>query len=220
MLFKILFLKIFGYVNIEIQGFFVEKFINKCFAKGIFLWKIERNNSTTITAKISIKDFKLLHEIARKTKCKISLKEKRGLPFLMNKYKKRKIFAITILVIAFLIFGLTRFVWNIEIICDGEINNQEILELLAEDGIKEGTLISKIDTEKVINEIRLKRDDISWIGIKISGTNVIIEIVLATEKPEIIDETVACNIISDKEAIITKIAATSRNSKSSSWRYS
>ena len=219
MLFKILFLEIFGYVNIEVQGFFIEKFINICFAKGIFLWRIERKNSTTITARISINDFKLLPSIARKTKCKIDLKETRGLPFLMNKYKKRKIFAITVLVIAFLIFGLTRFVWNIEINCDGEIDSQEILALLEEDGIKEGALISKIDTEKVINEIRLKRDDISWIGIKISGTNVIVEIVLATEKPEIIDETVACNIISDKEAIITKIAATSRNSKSKCWRY-
>lgn len=211
MLFKIIFLKLFGYINIEVEGFFIEKFINICFAKGIFLWKIERKNSTTITARISIKDFKILPTIARKTKCKVHLKEKRGLPFLMNKYKKRKVFAITILVIVFLIFGLTRFVWNIEIICDGEINNQEILNLLAEDGIKEGVLISKIDTERVINEIRLKRSDISWIGIKISGTNVIVNIVKATDKPEILDENIACNIISDKEAIITKITATSRN---------
>ena len=211
MLFKIIFLKLFGYINIEVEGFFIEKFINICFAKGIFLWKIERKNSTTITARISINDFKILPTIARKTKCKVHLKEKRGFPFLMNKYKKRKVFAITILVIVFLIFGLTRFVWNIEIICDGEINNQEILNLLAEDGIKEGVLISKIDTERVINEIRLKRSDISWIGIKISGTNVIVNIVKATDKPEILDENIACNIISDKEAIITKITATSRN---------
>lgn len=208
MLFKILILKFFGYVNVEVEGFFIEKFINICFAKGIFLWRIERKNSTTITARISISDFKILPTIARKTKCKVRLKEKRGLPFLMNKYKKRKIFAITILVIAFLIFGLTRFVWNIELVCDGDINNQEILELLAEDGIKEGVLIYKIDTEKAINEIRLKRSDISWIGIKISGTNVIVNIVKATEKPEIIDDYTACNIVSDKEAIITKITAT------------
>lgn len=214
MLFKILFLKIFGYVNVEVEGFFVEKFINICFSKGIFLWKIERKNSTTITARISIKDFKLLPAIAKKTKCKVLLKEKRGLPFLMNKYKKRKIFAITILVIAFLIFGLTRFVWNIEINCDGEIDNQEILELLADEGIKEGVLISKLDTEKAINEIRLQRSDISWIGIKISGTNLIVNIVKATETPEIIDDDTPCNIVSDKEAIITKITATSRNCKS------
>ena len=54
MLFKIIFLKLFGYINIEVEGFFIEKFINICFAKGIFLWKIERKNSTTITARIPL----------------------------------------------------------------------------------------------------------------------------------------------------------------------
>ena len=214
MLFKILFLKIFGYINVEIEGFFIEKFINLCFNKGIFLWKIERKNSTTINARLSIADFKKIHLIARKTKVSVKLKDKKGLPFILNKYKKRKIFAITFLVIAIFIFGLTRFVWNIEIICDGNINNQEILNLLSKDGIKEGVLISKIDTEKVINNIRLERDDISWIGIKITGTNVIVNIVMATEKPEIIDKDVACNIVSDREAVITKIAAASRDCKS------
>ena len=214
MLFKILFLKIFGYINVEIEGFFIEKFINLCFNKGIFLWKIERKNSTTINARLSVADFKKIHLIARKTKVSVKLKDKKGLPFILNRYKKRKIFAITFLVIAIFIFGLTRFVWNIEIICDGNINNQEILNLLSKDGIKEGVLISKIDTEKVINNIRLERDDISWIGIKITGTNVIVNIVMATEKPEIIDKDVACNIVSDREAVITKIAAASRNCKS------
>lgn len=214
MLFKILFLKIFGYINVEIEGFFIEKFINLCFNKGIFLWKIERKNSTTINARLSIADFKKIHLIARKTKVSVKLKDKKGLPFILNRYKKRKIFAITFLVIAIFIFGLTRFVWNIEIICDGNINNQEILNLLSKDGIKEGVLISKIDTEKVINNIRLERDDISWIGIKITGTNVIVNIVMATEKPEIIDKDVACNIVSDREAVITKIAAASRDCKS------
>lgn len=214
MLFKILFLKIFGYINVEIEGFFIEKFINLCFSKGIFLWKIERKNSTTINARLSVADFKKIHLIARKTKVSVKLKDKKGLPFILNRYKKRKIFAITFLVIAIFIFGLTRFVWNIEIICDGNINNQEILNLLSKDGIKEGVLISKIDTEKVINNIRLERDDISWIGIKITGTNVIVNIVMATEKPEIIDKDVACNIVSDREAVITKIAAASRDCKS------
>lgn len=209
MIFKILYLKFFGYLNIEVEGFFVEKFINMCFAKRIFLWRLERKNSTTITARISINDFKLLPKIAKKTKCKVSLKEKRGLPFLINKYKKRKIFAITLLVIALFIFGLTRFVWNVEIICDETIDKDEIYSILNECGIREGVLISKIDENKAINEIRLKRDDISWVGIKIVGTNAKVQIVSSTEKPEIVDKSQPCNIVSDKEGVITKILALS-----------
>ena len=202
---KIIYLYIFGYVNIEVEGFFIEKFINICFLEKIFLWKIYRNNSVSINARISVGNFKKIKKIAQKTKCRLHIKNKKGLPFILNKYKKRKIFAITLLVIAILIFGLTRFVWNIEIDADGEIDESEILELLKEEGIHEGILISKIDIDKVINKIMLERDDISWLGIKTSGTNVIVSIVMATEKPDIIDEDEICNIVSDKNAVIDTI---------------
>lgn len=207
---KILYLYFFGYVNIDVEGFFIERFINICISKRIFLWRLSRINSTKLRARIGISDFKKIHNVARKTKCKVNIDSKKGVPFLLHKYKKRKIFAITLFVIAILIFGLTRFVWNIEISCkDGEINNEEILEILNEGGIKEGALIAKLNTEKAINDIRLKRDDISWVGISVSGTNVEVNIVLSTEKPEILDKSKVCNIVSDKDAIISKITVKS-----------
>ncbi len=130
---KVLYLYIFGYVNIEIEGFFVERFINICISKRIFLWKLIRVRSTVVNARISLGDFRKIRQIARKTKCKMRIKDKRGLPFLLHRYKKRKIFAITATVIAILIFGLTRFVWNIDVKCDDEINKEEIISLLEKD---------------------------------------------------------------------------------------
>ena len=219
-IFKIIYLYIFGYINIEVEGFFIEKFINICISKRIFLWRLDKNNSVSLNARISVSSFKKVKEIAKKTKCRVHIKNKKGFPFILNKYKKRKIFAITLLVIAILIFGLTRFVWNIEINTDGDINENEILELLEKEGIYEGILINKIDLSKVANRICLERDDISWLGIKISGTNVIVNIVMATEKPEIIDDEEICNIISDKDAIIEEITVQNGTARISVRRYS
>lgn len=202
---KVLYLYLFGYVDIKIEGFFTERFVNLCFAKGIFLWKLTYASSIALSARISISDFKKLRKIAKQTKCKVEISSKKGLPFLINKYKKRKIFAITCVVIAILIFGLTRFVWNVEIKCDNLDISADILKILNQAGIKEGVLISKVDTHKAINLINLSREDISWCGIKIAGTNVIVSIEMATKKPEILDPSVICDIISDKEAVITKI---------------
>lgn len=42
-------------------------------------------------------------------------------------------------------------------------------------------------------------------GIHIRGTNAIIEIVEADKKPDIVNEDEYCNIVTDKEGIITKI---------------
>ena len=62
-----------------------------------------------------------------------------------------------------------------------------------------------MNSKEIINKVRLKRNDIAWMGIEIKGTNAIVKISKATEKPEIIDETDYCNIISNKQGIITKI---------------
>ena len=205
--FKLLYLYIFGYVDIKISGFFTERFVNLCFAKSIFLWKLNRNGSCEISARISKSDFSKLRAIAKNSKCKVEILRKRGAPFVLNKYKKRKTFAITFGVIAILIFSLTRFVWNIDINCDGEINKTQIMNILNENGIKEGKLISKIDTNKTINEICLKGENVSWCGIKIMGTNVIVSLEKATPQNEIIDESKICDIVANKSGIITKVIA-------------
>ena len=150
-------------------------------------------------------DFRKMKEIAKITKCRVKIQRKRGLPFLLNKYKKRKIFAISLAVILLLIFGTSNFVWNIEIVGNNTIETSEIMKDLNENGLKTGMIKQKINTKEVINNIRLKRNDIAWIGVNIKGTNAIVSIVEADKKPEIIDENEYCNIVTRKDGIITKI---------------
>ena len=44
------------------------------------------------------------------------------------------------------------------------------------------------------------------MGIELKGTNAIVRLVKAEEKPEIIDENEYCNIVADKTGVITKIS--------------
>lgn len=206
-LFKILYLYILGYVDIRVSGFFTERFVNLCFAKSIFLWKLNRVSSGEIEARISCKDFRKIRKIAKASKCKVQISSKKGMPFLLHRYKRRKIFAITFAVVAILVFGLTRFVWNIEINCNGEIDKNQILNILSKNGIEEGKLISKINTGKAINDICMTESKISWCGIKVEGTNVIVSLEMATLKEEVLDENTPCNVVAAKDGIIIKITA-------------
>ena len=207
MIFKILLNYITGFVNITVEGFFIERFINNCIKNKIFLWSIKRNNSSILTANISINQFKRLHKISNKTKYRIKLNSKHGLPIIIHKYRKRKVFIIAIMPILLGIIILSKFIWNIEIMGTGDINKDEIIEQLGEEGIKIGKLKSKIDTKLVISNIRLKRSDISWMSIDMKGTNIIVNIVKAEEKPNIVDEISNCNIVANKKALITKVTA-------------
>ena len=204
---KILLGLLLGYVRIEVEGYYIERFINICTNRKILIWNLKRENGVKLYLNIGIKDFKSLTQIAIKTKCKIKILKKRGIPFLLHRYKKRKISIIFLIIMLGIIFLSSNYIWNIEISVEDNLIVENIFEDLKSLGISKGKLKSKIDTEKVINEIMLKRNDIAWMGIDIEGTNVKVNIVKIAESPEIIEDTDYSDIIAKKSGIITKITA-------------
>ena len=208
MFFKILLYKLIGYIRINVEGFYIEKFINICRQNGIFLWGIKREKASIMHTNISIKDFKKIKRITKQINCRVHIERKKGLPFFLDRYKKRKIFVIGLIAILLIIFGTSNFVWNIEVVGNEKINKDELIQELKEQGIEIGTLKRKINKNEVINTIRLKRNDVSWVGINIKGTNVIVKIVETEEKPEIINQDEYCNIVANKDALIQKIDST------------
>lgn len=207
MFIKILLSYILGYVEIKVEGYYIERFINICNNKNILLWNVKRDRNIIMYARVRISEFKKLKNIAKTTKCKIEINRKRGLPFFLNKHRKRKIFAISLITIVLIIMISSNYIWNIEIIADESINKEEIIAMLEQEGLKLGITKKDLDIKRVINNVRLNRNDIAWMGIKLDGTNAIVEIIKSEEKPKIVAEDEYCNIVSDKSGIITKISA-------------
>lgn len=208
MFFKILLYKLIGYIRINVEGFYIEKFINICRQNGIFLWGIKREKASIMHTNISIKDFKKIKRITKQINCRVHIERKKGLPFFLDRYKKRKIFVIGLIAILLIIFGTSNFVWNIEVVGNEKINKDELIQELKEQGLEIGTPKRKINKNEIINTIRLKRNDVSWVGINIKGTNVTVKIVETEEKPEIINQDEYCNIVANKDALIQKIDST------------
>lgn len=207
MLIKIIFNYIIGYIRISIEGYYIERFINICRNNKITIWKLKRDKNVRLELNIGIKDLKKIAKIAKQTKCKIKIVRKKGMPFLFNKYKKRKIFFAFLLLMIMLLAISSNFVWNIDIIEENNEPIENIYQDIVNSGLSIGTLKSKINSKEIINKIRLNRNDIAWIGIELKGTNAIVKVVKATSKPDIIDEDDYCNIVSDKQGVITKINA-------------
>ena len=206
MFIKIIFSYILGFLKISVKGYYIERFINICKNNKITIWNLKRKDSVELNLNVRIKEFKEICKIAKKTGCKIKIKNKKGIPFLLHKYKKRKIFFI-LLILLVLIIGLSScFVWNVEIKEENGYELENIREDIEKAGLKSGVFKGKINTKEIINKIRLERKDIAWMGIELKGTNAIVKLVKSDEKPDIINEDEYCNIISDKEGIITKIS--------------
>ena len=202
---KIILNHILGYVKIKVESVFIERFINICISKRIFIWDIQREKSSIMYANIGIKDFKRLKNVAKKTKSKVSIEGKYGIPFLLHRYRKRKNFFILCSIILISLVVMSRFVWNIEIEGLQTISEEEFMQELNDYGLKIGTRKSLIDSNSIINKMRLTRDDISWMGIDIKGTNIIIKIKEKEKAPIVINKSDYCNIVSNKTGLITKI---------------
>ena len=152
---KIILNHILGYVKIKVKSVFIERFINICISKRIFIWDIQREKSSIMYANIGIKDFKRLKNVAKKTKSKVSIEGKYGIPFLLHRYRKRKNFFILCSIILISLVAMSRFVWNIEIEGLQTIPKEEFMQELNDYGLKIGTRKSLIDSNSIINKMRL-----------------------------------------------------------------
>ena len=204
---KILIKYIIGFVRITVEGYYIERFINICTNKNILIWNLKKEKNIRLYLNIGKSDFKKLASICRKTKCKVKIESKHGIPFLINRYRKRKIFIIFFILVFICVLFSSNFIWNIEIKAIDDYEFQNIMEDLKTAGLSTGKLKSKVNSKEVIEKLRLKRDDIAWAGLELKGTNAIVELVKADESPPIIDKTDYCNIIANKSGIITKINA-------------
>ncbi|MGE4284195.1 MAG: sporulation protein YqfD [Clostridia bacterium] len=191
-----------GYVTIKVEGYFIEKFINICTRRQIYLWDIKKVNSCTVKMKVSIRGFKALRPIAHKTKCKVEILSKKGTPFIMHRYRKRKTFALGVLLFCVLLWYLTSFIWTIEITCSDTLNKDEIIAYLEQSGLKVGSFKIGLDTEITENHMMLRMNQLSWIGIDIKGTKAVIDIKERKMPPKIVEKHIPCNTIAVKDGVI------------------
>ena len=118
-----------GYVSIKVESYYLERFINICISKKILLWNIKRKKSSILYANISIKDYKKLKSIARKTKSIIKIEEKKGIPFIIHKYRRRKIFVSLLILVIIALIVTSNFIWNIEVSGNTKISEDAYLKI-------------------------------------------------------------------------------------------
>ena len=195
-----------GFVRFELTGDDVSKFLNCLMKNNIYIWNISKiNNKFYIN--IAIKDYLQLYKLTHKYHIKCKTQDKYGLPFIINKYKKR--FGIAtglIFFITFLIF-MSQFIWTIEIRGNKNIDVVKLSRFVSSQNISPGKFRKNIDVRTIEKNILLKFKEISWVAINIEGSKAIININEVTPAPSNLDTGTPCNIVAAKEGIIKRVEA-------------
>ena len=196
-----------GYVIVKVEGLALERFINMCIARGIYLWDIKRINYTTLEAKIGIQGFKELRKIVKRAGCRVSIHKKNGYPFWVHKLKKRKMLLVGAFFCFLILVFSSTFIFSIEIIGNEELEKSEIISSLNELGLKPGTNKYLVNLKEIETELLLDVDQIAWVGIEVRGIRAKVEIVEKRLAPDKIDKNTPCNVIAKKNGVIEKVIA-------------
>ncbi|MGI6585955.1 MAG: sporulation protein YqfD [Gracilibacteraceae bacterium] len=194
-----------GYAIIIVKGLKIERFINLAVVNNIYIWDIEKLDYTTVQAKIGLENFRRLRDIVRKTDSSVSILSKRGFPFIIRNIRRRRLFYFSLFLICVFIYAMSSFVWMIEITGAKDIDNENILRCLYNEGLKEGSWKGRLDIRHIENRVLINMPELSWIGIQIKGTKAIVEVVEKSEGPPLISRTDACDIVAAKDGVITKL---------------
>ncbi len=164
-----------GYLRIRVSGFSPERFMNLCSNRDVLLWDIVRDGDGYIMC-VSLQSFYQLKAIVRKTRTKVVIIERCGLPFLVPVMQKRRVFmAGLFLAVAFWYFS-TWFVWDIEVSGNYRITTDQMESFLKNQSVRTGMRKNELDIGNLEKEIRKQFPLVTWTSAKLDGTKLLISV--------------------------------------------
>lgn len=164
-----------GYLIISVSGFSPERFMNLCSNNNILLWNINRENGKYEMC-IFLKAFYKLRPIVKKTGTRVVILKRIGLPFLIPKLKKRKVFIAGLVLTLFLAVISSGFIWSIDVSGNIQVTDDMFFSFLEERNVKISSYKKKINIDDLEKDIRKAFPCITWVGVKFSGTRLLINI--------------------------------------------
>ena len=197
-----------GILEIELSGIYPEKIFSFLAQNRINVWN-SRFENQKIRLYITVKDFKRLPKILKKSGIRVHILRKKGFPFFIKKYRKR--FGIFMGIILFFVIlqFMSGYIWIIDVTGNKTVTDGEILNSCESLGIKVGTKKSQIDTKNTVQDLLLKTDTLSWGSFNVEGCRLSVNVTEITPKGE--DNSIATNLKAKSDGVITKIDVTSGN---------
>ncbi|MBO5980986.1 MAG: sporulation protein YqfD [Clostridia bacterium] len=180
---------------------------NLCKEKGVFFFAPVAEDDK-VYVKVSLFSCKAFVELAESLEISAEITERKGLPFLVSRYRKRYgIYIGIILSAAFMLFS-SMHIWEINITGNQNIKKEEILKILALHGIRVGTFIPDIDADLTAEYILLEYSPLSSLAINVKGTVATVDVIERVKKPESeFAEDGYCNLVAEEDGIITNVIA-------------
>jgi len=195
-----------GHVRISVTGFGLARFLNMAAYRGVYLWDITRTPQG-VELNVTIKGFKMLKGCARKTSCRTKIIKKNGLPFLLYRYRRRKLLIGGIAFFLLGIFMLSSFIWRIEIEGNEVLSHDTVMVFLEEQGLRIGAPKFRLNNRAIQQSLLVNFEEISWADVYTRGTRTTVRLAEALPPQPVHDRRTPVHVVATAEGLITNVIA-------------
>ena len=197
---------IHGYVIILVRGENLERFLNLCKSRKVYMEKIRYREDGQLMAQMQAADFFRLRPLRNKTGVHIQIIQRRGMPFFFLRNKKRKAFFTGMILGGILIFFLTGRIWNIHIEGNRANSTPEILKFLEDQGVSHGMKKKSLNCSAIAASIREEYPQTAWVSARTEGTRLVITVKEGDFQNKKKKEKVEpCNLTATESGTVVKI---------------
>lgn len=188
-------------IKIEITGKYTNYFFKELIRRKINIYDLAKSHNK-LEIIIDYKDYKNVKKI--KTTSKVKIVNRYGVSKLKYLFNKYRLLLFFFLFAIFINIFLSHIIFKVEVINHNKKLVKEIKDELMDLGIKKYNFVLSTNKVNNIKEKLLENKDIEWLEIERIGTKYVIKVEERKVK-EKEDECLPRNIVSKKNAVITKI---------------
>lgn len=170
------------------------------------LWLVEKRKGFVL-ARCMTKDYYNLKKTGRSYGAVLTKIKDHGLLNFLKRYKFRFGLFIGGLVFLLAILASNFFIWDIEVVGNALVTDEEIFKVCDKNGLHFGSNIFSIDEQNIEHKVKEEYPEISWISLNRIAGKYIIEVSESKAKPDIVDWQGPCNVISAYDGEITYVEA-------------
>lgn len=197
--------KICGILLVKLTGFSPERFLNLCSANEIEIWGV-RYTDQGYQFYITVKGFRKVKPFVHKSKVRLRILKKFGLPFFLYRNRKRKLFFTGFASFFILLYTLSLFVWDIEFDGNHMYTYDTLLKFFESQDIQYGMMKRNVDCDAIEEALRSQFSEITWVSARVSGTRLLV-MIKENEVLSVIPQkdNYPCDLVADKAGIIKSI---------------
>lgn len=163
-------------VAIKISGVNLNRIFRECEKKNIILYDVNRVDYKNIEFKVESSKKQQVFDMAKSQNYKCEELQNVGINKVKTLAKNHIGIIVGALFFAFFLFFAGQFVWNFKVYGNENIKTEQVLQILKKNNVKVGSFSSKVDIEKLEQELLNSLDDISLCSIIKKGTTLVINI--------------------------------------------